>query len=89
MINVLTLNKKVETEDMYYIQVFGMTKEEFDEGIREAKEDIANGRVHSLEEMMLGGLEILEKRMPELSKKEQAKAKKFLNKWKKKYEEKI
>lgn len=92
MINAKTLKigKNIENnlqKKTKCLEQYGISNEDFDQMIKEAQGDIENGRLHSHNEIMNVGLEVLENRMLELSSKEQIEAKEFINTWRNIFEE--
>lgn len=86
MINTKTLKigKSIENNlqrKAECLEQYGISNEDFGQMIKEAQWDIENGRLHSHNEIMNVGLEVLENRMLELSSKEQIEAKEFINTW--------
>lgn len=82
MINTKLLKRNATTEKVYYV----ISNEDFEQKIQEAEEDIKNGNVYTLEEVMNVGLEVLQSRISELSLKEQIEAREFVNSWRNKFE---
>lgn len=80
MTNIQTITDNVETQESY-LEECGISNEQFEQMIDEAEQDIKNGNLFSLEEVMGVGLEVLKNKMQELPAKEQIKAKEFLNSW--------
>lgn len=87
MINTKTSKRYIRKEKCNgYLTEYGISDEEFEQKMQEAEEDIKNGNLYSLEEVMNKGLEVLENIMSELSEKEQIEAKNYINYWRNRFE---
>lgn len=76
MINVRTLKQTKNFQNNFKI-----SNKKFEQMMQEAQDDIENGALHTHNEVMNMGLELLENKMSELSKKDQFEARKFICKW--------
>lgn len=64
-----------------HLQEYGISDKEFEQKIQEAEEDIKNGNLYTLEEVIDMGLEVLKTKIPEMPIEEQQEAQQFINSW--------
>lgn len=80
MVN-LKINKSMNNRfqsSKHMVEEYRIAKREYERMLKEAEDDIENGRVYTQEEVMREAIEILERKIPELSKEEQEEARKWI-----------
>lgn len=88
MVNTETLKVSIRKEKTNLKQHV-ISDREFEEKMREAEQDIKNGNLFTLEEVMEGALEALENGMTELSNEDKAEVRDIMNSWRTQFVSKI
>ncbi len=94
MINVKTLQIGKNVENSFQrktecLEQYEISNQKFSQMMKEAQDDIENERLHTHNEIMNVGLEVLENRMSDLSQEEQKEARKFIRTWRNIFESQI